>query len=68
LWGQEPAPRLFSKDLTRSRCVYNRKVCPYYALCSSDVSAWPSLIDQYYEVREVPKTEKVKKLEGKENG
>ena len=62
LQERDPVPSHFSRDLTKSRCVHYRKTCPYYPLCSSDESAWPSLIEKYYEVREKPETKK-----GKEN-
>lgn len=60
LQEQDCTPSNFNRDLTRSRCYWNRRACPYYPLCSSNESAWPSLIEKYYEIREKPETKKGK--------
>ena len=52
MWLEDPVPEKFSRDLTRAHCFKYRKKCPYFDLCNSDVSAWPSLIEQSYEIRE----------------
>jgi hypothetical protein len=62
LWGREPKPELFSKDITTSKCHSNRRTCPYYTLCNSDPAGWPSLIEQYYEIRELPERKKNEKV------
>lgn len=68
LWERPAEFSLFSRDLTRSRCYWNRKTCPYYALCSSSPAAWPSLIETFYEVREAPKTKTVEECNVRDDG
>lgn len=60
LQERDADPKLFSRDVTGSRCYHYRKVCPYYALCSTGIDGWPSLIERYYEIREEPKQEEKK--------
>lgn len=59
LCEREADPKLFDRDITKSRCYHYRKPCSYYPLCSSNMSAWPSLIEQFYEVRREPTTDAV---------
>lgn len=61
LWEREANPGNFDRDVTRSRCYHYRKPCPYYPFCSSDISAWPSLIEQFYEIREDPQVKEKEK-------
>ena len=64
LMERDARPELFDRDVTRSRCYHYRKPCPYYPLCSSDMSAWPSLIEQYYEIREDPQAKEKENKNG----
>jgi len=46
----EPLPIHFPRDASRRTCFTFSRPCDYYPLCSTDVGAWPTIIEQQYDV------------------